>query len=250
MPPAESTILDAKASFIRTQVRLLSAPLHPTSSWRDTAPATEDSAPSDRTIDNVISKVNDKIKSHNRSIFSAQTQRHVAEQLDTLYWNAVQEEINETQSRDAVVVKRHVDLHSSETLGGLPESAEDLWLDPDVGRSRMSDDQKEEYTALHARLASLTEQRDMQQKRLARYQALQKLLRPFENAKENVQPNLVTKDGELAKEMERMWVLLAKVTGKVAQMPVPPMRVGDKEEAKEDADTINERKLRDLMDLT
>jgi hypothetical protein len=47
---------------------------------------------------------------------------------------------------------------------------------------------------------------------------LQTLLEPFANAQENIQPNLVTRDGELGRELERMRILLARVTGRVEEM--------------------------------
>jgi len=45
---------------------------------------------------------------------------------------------------------------------------------------------------------------------------LRHYLKPFKDAQENIQPNLVTKDGELSKELERMKVLLARVGEKMA----------------------------------
>lgn len=45
---------------------------------------------------------------------------------------------------------------------------------------------------------------------------LRDYLKPFKDAQENIQPNLVTKDGELSKELERMKVLLARVGEKMA----------------------------------
>jgi len=45
---------------------------------------------------------------------------------------------------------------------------------------------------------------------------LRDYLKPFKDAQENIQPNLVTKGGELSKELERMKVLLARVGEKMA----------------------------------
>ena len=47
--------------------------------------------------------------------------------------------------------------------------------------------------------------------KLAQTKQLKEILRPFERAQEDVQPNLVTEDGELARELERMKALLARV---------------------------------------
>jgi hypothetical protein len=74
------------------------------------------------------------------------------------------------------------------------------------------------YKILYKRLTSLAERRDQRQLRLARYKHVQALLEPFTNVQENIQPNLVTRDGELGRELERMRVLLARVTGRANEM--------------------------------
>ena len=71
------------------------------------------------------------------------------------------------------------------------------------------------YKQLQARLTKLNEQRQVQQKTLAQYKHLQSFLKPFKNPQENVQPNLVTKDGELNKELDRMMLLVARAGKKV-----------------------------------
>jgi hypothetical protein len=45
------------------------------------------------------------------------------------------------------------------------------------------------------------------------------MLEPFENATETVQPNLVARDGELEKELEKMRLLVARVSGRVEALP-------------------------------
>ena len=72
------------------------------------------------------------------------------------------------------------------------------------------------YKQLRARLAALSEARAAQRVKMAQAERLRELLRPFERAMENVQPNLVTRDGELAREVERMKVLMARVGDKMA----------------------------------
>lgn len=75
--------------------------------------------------------------------------------------------------------------------------------------------QTRRYKQLQARLSALNEQRQAQQKKLAQYKHLQSLLEPFRNPQENIQPNLVTKDGELSKELDRMKLLMARMGEKV-----------------------------------
>jgi hypothetical protein len=41
-------------------------------------------------------------------------------------------------------------------------------------------------------------------------------LEPFREPQDNVQPNLVTRDGELVRELEKMRMLVARVSGRIA----------------------------------
>ena len=50
---------------------------------------------------------------------------------------------------------------------------------------------------------------------MAGYKALKELLTPFETATAVVQQNLVVRDGELEKELERTRLLINRVTGRV-----------------------------------
>jgi hypothetical protein len=57
--------------------------------------------------------------------------------------------------------------------------------------------------------------RTQQQQKLVQYKRLKALLEPFEDPQSNIQPNLVTRDGQLGDELDRMRMLVAKVAGKV-----------------------------------
>jgi hypothetical protein len=204
--------------------------------------------------------VNTKLKEHNRSVYSAPSQRHVAEQIDALYWKVVSE--NDMQvDQDSVIVTKDADLTQPEyvsvryisrallipyrNIKSLPEDYSDLHIHPDAS-SNFSESEATRYKGLYDRLTSLAEQRDQQQQRLERYKQLQTLLEPFTNAQENVQPNLVTRDGELGKELERMRILLARVTGRVSEMKDQ----GLVSHSDGTAAVSNEQKLAAVMDLT
>lgn len=68
---------------------------------------------------------------------------------------------------------------------------------------------------LQRRLVTLSQERSAQIERHAQYKLLHQLVAPFDNARENVQPNLATKDGELGKELDKMKVLIAMVREKL-----------------------------------
>lgn len=76
--------------------------------------------------------------------------------------------------------------------------------------------QSHRYQQLRERLVTLNSQRQQRQRRLDQLQHLRRLLEPFENQKD-IQPNLITRDGELVQELERMRMLVARVGGRIAQ---------------------------------
>lgn len=73
------------------------------------------------------------------------------------------------------------------------------------------------YQELRKRLASLDEQRQKRQRRHDQLQHLRRLLEPFEEPPTDIQPNLVSRDGELVQELEKMRMLVARVGGRIAQ---------------------------------
>ncbi|KAI1611354.1 kinetochore Sim4 complex subunit Fta4 [Exophiala viscosa] len=216
----EQSITAIKAAFIRSQVRHLSTPLELSTQWRDLAADPDQDKFSDKSIQTVIAKVNEKIKQHNRMVFSQQSQRLVAEQIESLHWTLVDAE-NKHAETNIVIVKRDADLTDASDIDALPEAYEDLYLNPDHDQDRATDveaSHAETYTTLREKLSELARERDAMRQRLSRHKYLQKLLEPLDNPQASVQPNLVARDGEMSKELDRMRVLLARVTAKVSDM--------------------------------
>ncbi|EXJ95146.1 hypothetical protein A1O1_00265 [Capronia coronata CBS 617.96] len=233
MDDHSQSITALKSAFIRSQVRHLSTPLEASTPWREFATRVGNegggvgSHLSDKVIEHIVSKVNEKIKHHNRMLYSQQSQRHVAEQIETLYWNILsterqraeeQERENELEP-DAVVIRAETDLTDTNAIEDLlPEQYDELFLRPDQQREDETVDQDTIYTDLRAELLELSHERDALREKAARYRHLRKMLAPLEEPQTNVQPNLVTRDGELAKELDRMRILLARVTGRIGEM--------------------------------
>jgi hypothetical protein len=86
---------------------------------------------------------------------------------------------------------------------------------------------------LQQRLTELSARRRDAQQKLVQYRQLQKLLEPFQKPQETVQPNLVTKDGQLGKELDRMRLLLARVSGRVESLPADMAPGGDSDHSME-----------------
>lgn len=73
------------------------------------------------------------------------------------------------------------------------------------------------YQRLRDRLAKLDQQRQQKQRRIDQLQHLNRLLEPFKEPQVAIQPNLVTRDGELTQELEKMRMLMARVSGRISQ---------------------------------
>ena len=242
-PTDPSSILTTtKSSFITSQIRLLSQPLHT---------PVQNPLP-DTATEKVVSAVNKKITSYNRLHFGLESQRHVVEQIDGIYWRDVLAGGLPVRKAETVV-KRDVDL--SEGGKGLPEIWEDVVLrerprkkrrlqqgqDRDVGATDcdadmheseedtaeagqqpggQDDPQARRYSELRGQLHSHAERRNELRRKLRQYKRLQGLLAPFEKPSTNIQPNLITKDNkELEAELAKMRVLLARVGNGIQSQP-------------------------------
>ncbi|OQU97661.1 hypothetical protein CLAIMM_03556 [Cladophialophora immunda] len=222
----EPSITALKAAFLRSQIRLLETPLEPSTQWRDILPEPEEGRLSDKLIQDLVAKVNEKVKQHNRLIFSTQSQRHVAEQIESLHW-ALAAADSERADLDTVGVRRDADLTDSELIASLPQDYDALHLHPGHEHRAEQEEGEEEggmddngirYTRMREELLSLSQQRDALKGRLAQYRHLQRLTEPLREPQVNIQPNLITRLGELEKQMGRTGVLVDRVTARLEEM--------------------------------
>ncbi|KAL4978425.1 kinetochore Sim4 complex subunit Fta4 [Aspergillus desertorum] len=201
------SVSELKSLFIRAQVRILSENFEAPEAWRSYAaePAEEDL--SNKVVGDVLQKLNAALKQHNRVIYSSQAIQHVAQQIASLYWFLVSQATREATSLERGV-DRTVDLSSHANITQLPG---ELYDQSANGEERLR------YKRLRERLADLDNQRQQRQRRLDQLRLLHRLLEPFREPQTNVQPNLVTRDGELVQELEKMRMLVARVSGRIAQ---------------------------------
>lgn len=75
----------------------------------------------------------------------------------------------------------------------------------------------EDFSAAVTRLQELSAKREDMHRKLEQYRKLRELLEPLKDAKMGVQPNLVTKDGALEKELARTKALGIRVAAGVAR---------------------------------
>lgn len=200
------TILHLKTTFLTTQTRLLSQPLAPSHAWQTTNSSSDAPLP-EKAVDDALFRLNQLLAQHARRVHAPQATRHVAEQIDALYWNAA--ELAAERDAEALSLTVGHDLTESQAIEELPERWE--------GERDVEDWPMEagRYEELVARLRGLNERRGMVQGQVERLRRMRELLEPFG---EGVQDNLVTRDGEVEKELERMRMLLARVGGRVGQL--------------------------------
>lgn len=77
------------------------------------------------------------------------------------------------------------------------------------------------YTDTVQRLTNLNEQRNQLQLKVEKLRRIKATVEPLQTADggEGIQENLVTRNGAVEKELEKMRFLLARVAGRVGQLP-------------------------------
>jgi len=81
------TIIDLKTTFLRKQIIALSQPLRASPETLDQI-TTPENALRQKAIDDALVKLNAKVRQPNKLVYGPQALRHVAEQIDRLYWRA------------------------------------------------------------------------------------------------------------------------------------------------------------------
>ncbi|PLB43571.1 putative kinetochore protein fta4 [Aspergillus steynii IBT 23096] len=205
------TVPELKSSFLRTQVRILSESLEAPENWKQYATDPENDELTDKVVGDVLQKLNAALKQHNRIVYSSQAIHHVAQQIASLYWKTITQASRNQHSLERGVEKT-VDLSSHMNITQLPVELSD---------PSASEEDRLRYQQLRERLIGLDNRRQQRQRRLDQLRQLQHLLEPFQEPQENIQPNLVTRDGELMQELEKMRMLTARVGGRIHQSQRP-----------------------------
>jgi len=157
--------------------------------------------------------VNVAIRQHNRIVYSTQAIHHISRQIECLYWDSVKREALLSRGESSGVEKG-TNLTDNANIEKLPTD----WQSGDV-----QPDENQRYRELRARLVELSQRREQQRQRLTQYTHVETLIEPFRDAQNNIQPNLLTRDGELLQELDKMRMLVARVTSRVGQSRPAPM---------------------------
>jgi len=202
MSSSAPTILDLKSSFLRAQILALSQPLHPSATFIASNTSDEENALRQKAIDDALIKLNNQLKQHNRLSYGPQVQRHVAEQVDKLYWNAGERGLRLLGAQDQWA-DRGSDYRDEIVIEQLPEE----WSE---NASTTAPEQAAKFTELSRKLTALSEQRRIAKERVKRYKHFMEMVGLFgEDA--GVQDNLVSRNGDVEVELEKMRRLMLRV---------------------------------------
>ncbi|KAK7995463.1 hypothetical protein PG990_014236 [Apiospora arundinis] len=244
---APPTILAHKSAFLTAQTLRLSQNLAPSGAWRNHVFNQEEDAAeqedgqraavvTEKAVDDALYRLNHALQQHARRVYAPQATRHVAEQIDQLFLDINkddrhQADVEDEQDEDGQHIQKGdelrqgADFTSDPTISALPPTWDHL--DPQETQSRPAE--AAHYADLQARLSALSAQRAETRARVERLRAMQNLLQPFRgevdgeddegSQNKKLQENLVSRNGEMEKELERMRMLLVRVAGRVEQLP-------------------------------
>ncbi|KAF2838220.1 hypothetical protein M501DRAFT_1005088 [Patellaria atrata CBS 101060] len=202
------TVIALKSAFLRGQIRTLSQQLQVPERWREDS----DELPA-KMVREVVGEVNRRIRHHNKTVYFTPAIRQTAEQIDALYWKSGEPDLTVLESENA-----NPDPTPEQPL----REGEDLSLEVNIARipatlEHLDAEGEEELVKLQTRLLELAERREAARRKLATYTHLQTLIAPLKNPQSSIQPNLVTRDGQLAAELAKLRNLSVRVAGRVPE---------------------------------
>ncbi|OCL13675.1 hypothetical protein AOQ84DRAFT_332231 [Glonium stellatum] len=215
------TIIALKSSFLRTQTRILSQQLQPSERWLGGDEGTGNIPES--IIRDVTREVNRRLRRHTKVAYGSLSIRHVAEQIDELYWSSaapdlgLQDSEAEYDEEETIsnVLRVGDNLRLDENIAKLPP-VWDISSPPPIAEDDRPIDQ-EAYTTMLTRLHSLSAQRLNLAQKISTYRTLLTLLKPYRNPQTTIQPNLITRDAALNVELTKTQTLAIRVTGRISE---------------------------------
>ncbi|KAJ0154013.1 Uncharacterized protein HZ326_3647 [Fusarium oxysporum f. sp. albedinis] len=210
---AAPTIPSLKQSFITSQTTLLSQPLAPSRSWQETNDASDEAIP-ERVVQEVLYNLNHTIQQHCRRVYPPQASRNIAEQINDVYTKDAERKVGDPTDTEGGI-GRELDLTENEAIEALPAS----WhLEKDINDHPM---ETKRYADAVQQLTELNDQRKQLREQVARLKRLQSIVEPLQTDENgaSIQENLLTRNGPVEKELERMRILLARVGGRVLSLP-------------------------------
>ncbi|CEI66551.1 hypothetical protein FVEN_g8274 [Fusarium venenatum] len=207
------TIPALKQSFLANQTTLLAQPLAPSRSWQATNDASDEPL-TERVVQDVLFNLNHTIQQHCRRVYSPQASRNIAEQIDNVFTQEAERKVGGPADAKGGI-GRELDLTDSEAIESLQVS----WhIEKDVNDHPV---EVKRYADAVARLTELSDQRKRLRTQVARLNHLKTIVEPLQTTDNGagIQENLLTRNGPVEKELEKMRFLLARVGGRVHALP-------------------------------
>lgn len=211
----------------------------------------------EKALHDALYRLNHTIQQHARRVYAAQATRHVAEQIEALYLDSGGGEQHYRHQRrsdgggkmrsgqdggddggddddDKVIGRDEDDYDEAWRLVGADythpaviAALPPTWDTPREEEATAAPLDAKRYADLTTSLRALATHKADAEARVRQLRRIQALLAPFDapshshshsNHVLSLQENLVTRDGEVEKELERMRVLLVRVADKVARL--------------------------------
>ncbi|KAI8666722.1 hypothetical protein NCS57_00898400 [Fusarium keratoplasticum] len=207
------TIPSLKQSFLVNQTTLLAQPLAPSRTWQAANDASSEAIP-ERVLQEALLNLNHTIQQHCRRVYAPQATRNIAEQIDDIYTKDAARRVRGVADIEGGI-GRELDLTGDKAIESLPPT----WpSDKDVNDYPT---EAKRYTDAVTRLSELNEQRKQLKEQVARLNRLKSVVEPLQTSDNGagIQENLLTRNGPVEKELERMRFLLARVGGRVHALP-------------------------------
>ncbi|KAH7026436.1 kinetochore complex Fta4 of Sim4 subunit, or CENP-50-domain-containing protein [Microdochium trichocladiopsis] len=285
--PPPPTVLAHKTAFLTAQTLQLSQPLAPSQHWQRSNADSDAASLSQKTLEDALTRLNHLLQQHSRRVYAPQASRHVAEQIERLLLDSAdryiagrRQEGEDGGDKDGAdigddALRIGADLTTHAMISSLPEN----WFAAYPAQAEAHPAEAQRYQDLAASLTSLSARRTQASQRVERLRKMKALLQPFSTVAQNeqaessgaggvsgssVQENLITRNGDVEKELERMRMLLVRVSGRLAQLP--PSRAdrsgadvrmrnardhdadGEEDDFVQDLDVLERNKVASLLD--
>lgn len=236
-PSPVPTVPALKQSFIAAQITILAQPPAPSHAWRAANTAANHPIPP-RALDDALLALGHTVQQHCRRVYPPQATRNVADQIANAYSRDAERKVGAEGDVDGAVSKEL-------DLGGCSVLLSPIWsratvqgyadmlltadeaiieaLPPSWPLDKENNDypmEAKRYVDAASRLARLNQERKMLRQRVERLRSLKASVDPFLTTDgAGVQENLITRNGPVEVELERMRFLLARVAGRVGELP-------------------------------
>jgi hypothetical protein len=255
MATSAPTVIDLKLQFLSKQILSLSSPFSPSTSFVNSNSSAEENALRQKSVDEALYKLNGLLKKHNRLAYGPQAKRHVAEQVDRLFWIAGERGMvgggEEWAERGVDYRESRLDVvflaicRRTNCCTGRENIIEQLPEEWSEEAEAKAPEQAAKYKELQQRLIELNERRKQARERAGGYKAFKGVLDLFAGEEAALQENLVTKNGEVEEELERMRRLMLRVER--GMNGLEEKGTGEEDDMDVDEEDIEEKKVLRLL---